>query len=109
MLGHWSRDEGLFSLAEAVRKMTSLSARRFGLEGRGELRPGFHADLVLFDPARVRDIATFADPIQPAEGIEVVWVNGALCYRAGDTAELGPRARAGRFLRRSTTWQGASL
>jgi N-acyl-D-amino-acid deacylase len=83
-------------LAEAVRKMTSLSARRFGLTGRGEIKVGYHADLVLFDPATVRDTATFAEPQQLADGIDAVWVNGVLSYR--DRAPCGPRA--GRFVAR---------
>jgi N-acyl-D-amino-acid deacylase len=102
VLGHWSRDQQLFPLAEAVRKMTSLSALRFGLHGRGQLRVGHWADLVLFDPATVRDVATFADPIRPAEGIEAVWVNGVLSYRGADKAATGDRG--GRFLRRARTW-----
>ena len=98
VLGHYSRDRQLFSLAEAVRKMTGLSAARFGLVDRGLVRVGHWADLVLFDPATVRDTATFADPIRPAEGIEAVWVNGALAYD-GERGATG--ARAGRLLRRT--------
>jgi N-acyl-D-amino-acid deacylase len=98
VLGHYSRDEKLFPLAEAVRRMTGLSAARFGLSDRGQVRAGCWADLVLFDPLTVRDVATFAEPIAPAEGIERVWVNGVLAYRGADKAVTG--ARAGRFLRR---------
>jgi N-acyl-D-aspartate/D-glutamate deacylase len=97
VLGHFSRDERLFPLPEAVRKMTSLSAGRFRLRDRGEVRIGFWADLVLFDPATVRDVATFADPIRPAEGIDAVWVNGVLSY----TGDQATGARGGRFLPRS--------
>ncbi|HEY0708007.1 MAG TPA: amidohydrolase family protein, partial [Polyangia bacterium] len=102
VLGHYSREEKLFPLTEAVRKMTSLSADRFGLTGRGRVQVGNWADLVLFDPATVRDAATFADPIQPAEGIEAVWVNGVLSYRGEAKAVTGDRG--GRFLRRGETW-----
>ena len=95
VLGHYARDERLFSVEEAVRKMTGLTAEQFGLRDRGLLREGFAADLVLFDPARVKDTATFEKPIAPAEGIERVVVNGVLSY----TATLGVCGRAGRLLR----------
>lgn len=96
VLGHYARDSGLLPLEEAVRKMTSLSARRFGLEKRGEVRIGYHADLVLFDPARVLDVATFDRPQQPARGIDAVWVNGVLSYRDG----MPTGERAGHFVAR---------
>ncbi|WDD95287.1 D-aminoacylase [Burkholderia sp. FERM BP-3421] len=96
VLGHYARDSGLLPLEEAVRKMTSLSARRFGLEKRGEVRIGYHADLVLFDPARVLDAATFDRPQQPARGIDAVWVNGVLSYRDG----MPTGERAGHFVAR---------
>jgi N-acyl-D-amino-acid deacylase len=96
VLGHYARDTALISLEEAVRKMTSLSARRFGLSERGEVKVGYHADLVVFDPERVRDAATFAKPQQAADGIDAVWVNGVLTYR--EQAVTG--ARAGRFVAR---------
>ncbi len=95
VLGHYSRDLGLFPLAEAVRKMTSLPAARFRLAGRGLLREAYHADLVLFDPARVRDRATYDQPRQEAEGIARVMVNGALAW-----PEREAGARAGILLRR---------
>jgi N-acyl-D-aspartate/D-glutamate deacylase len=92
VLGHYCREEGIFPLAEAVRKMTGLPAERFRLAGRGTIRVGAAADLVLFDPATVKDTATFADPIRPAEGIAAVWVNGVLSYENGKaTAERGGR------------------
>ncbi|WP_145007853.1 N-acyl-D-amino-acid deacylase family protein [Pseudomonas oryzihabitans] len=97
VLGHFSRDLGLFPLHTAVHKMTGLSAARFGLEGRGLLEPGAHADLVLFDPARIRDVADFSDPQRPAEGIEAVWVNGRLAYAPGQAIA----DRHGRFLPRA--------
>jgi N-acyl-D-amino-acid deacylase len=97
VLGHYSRDVGLFPLTEAVHKMTGLSAARFGLAERGLVREGYHADLVLFDPATVIDRATFAAPVQTAAGIEAVWVNGALSYRQGEATG----DRAGRWLPRS--------
>jgi len=76
--------------------MTGLSARRFNLRDRGEIRVGNFADLVVFDPERVIDRATFADPAIAAEGIELVMVNGALSYQARKSTGI----RAGRFLRR---------
>ena len=96
VLGHYARDVALIPLEEAVRKMTSLSARRFGLTGRGEVRVGWHADLVLFDPATVRDTATFDQPQQAADGIDAVWVNGVLAYRDGRPSG----ERAGQFVAR---------
>jgi len=96
VLGHYSRDEGLFPLAEAVRKMTSLPAARFGLD-RGVIKPGLAADLVLFDPLTVRDVATFDDPIRTSEGIVSVWVNGRLSFHR----DQGLVERAGGFLPRT--------
>lgn len=94
VLGHYSRDLKLFELAEAVRKMTRLSADRFGLDDRGRIEIGAAADLVIFNPNTVKDAATFAQPQQLAEGIEAVWVNGVLTYR--DKKITGKRA--GKFL-----------
>ena len=99
VLGRYSREEKLFALPEAVRKMTWLPAQRFGLSGRGLVREGYCADLVLFDPETVLDTATFADPIQPAVGIAAVWVNGVLSY----TAEGATGDRGGRFVARGKT------
>jgi N-acyl-D-amino-acid deacylase len=99
VLGRYSRDEKLLSLAEAVHKMTGMPAQRFGLEGRGLIREGCFADLVLFDPEKVTDTATFTDPVQPAKGIAGVWVNGVLAWT--DQGSTG--SRNGRFVARSTT------
>ncbi|MBM9487335.1 D-aminoacylase [Pseudomonas sp. ICBG1301] len=97
VLGHFSRDVGLFPLHTAVHKMTGLSAARFGLTERGEIREGYWADLVLFDPLRVRDVADFKEPQRAAQGIERVWVNGVLSYSEGQANGQ----RSGRFLARS--------
>jgi len=96
VLGHYSRNLGLFPLETAVHKMTGLTAKNFGLEGRGVLREGAHADLTVFDAETVDEAATFAKPIQPARGIDVVIVNGSAVWRDG-----GPTGtRPGRVLRR---------
>ncbi len=96
VLGHYSRDLNLFSLPEAIRKMTRMSADRFGLDDRGRIEVGAAADLVLFDPLKVKDTATFTQPQQLAEGIEAVWVNGVLSY----TQKTVTGIRAGKFLAR---------
>ena len=96
VLGHYSRDLKLFALETAIHKMTGLTASRFGLADRGLIKKGCQADLVLFDPATVIDRATFSQPVQPASGIEGVWVNGVLSYRAGQATGQ----RAGRWLPR---------
>ena len=96
VLGYYSREEQLFELPEAIHKMTGLSAQEYRLAGRGEIKVGNFADLVLFDPNTIRDKATFEDPIQKSQGIEQVWVNGQLSYQKGEL--IGQRH--GRFMRR---------
>jgi N-acyl-D-amino-acid deacylase len=93
---HYGRERGLLTLAQAVHKMTGLTAQRFGLRDRGLLRVGAAADLVLFDAERLADRADYGAPTMPAAGIAAVWVNGQLALQAGE-----PRARAGRVLGRS--------
>jgi N-acyl-D-amino-acid deacylase len=83
ILGHYSRDKGLLRIEEAVRRMTSFPANRLGLQDRGLLRPGLAADVVVFDPKRVLDRATFEDGRQPAEGVKHVLVNGQFVIRDG--------------------------
>ena len=83
VLGHYSRDVGLFPLETAVWKMTGLTARNFGLHERGTLELGRHADVVIFDAARVRDAASYEAPTRPAEGINTVIVNGTITWRDG--------------------------
>jgi len=96
ILGHYCRKVGLFSLEEAVRKMTGLSAARFGLTGRGVISTGAYADLCVFDANSVIDRASFAEPTLPAAGIEHVFVNGRPVWsEAKPTGE-----RPGRALRR---------
>jgi N-acyl-D-amino-acid deacylase len=103
VLGHYCRDLGLFSLEEAVRRMTGLSASRFGLSGRGTLAPGAYADITVFDPASVADRASFEAPTTPAAGIEHVFVNGRPVWADGKpTGE-----RPGQALRRQQMQAGA--
>jgi N-acyl-D-amino-acid deacylase len=97
VLGHYCRDEGLLTLAQAIHKMTGLSAHRYGLDDRGVIRVGAFADLVLFNPDTVSDTATYEVPIAPAAGIEAVFVNGVCSLRSTKPTGL----RGGRFLKRS--------
>lgn len=97
VLGHYARDLGLFPLETAVWKMTGLTAERFGLAERGQLRPGYFADLVVFDPATVADTATFERPTERAAGIHSVYVNGVPVWR--EQAFTGEHA--GRVLART--------
>jgi N-acyl-D-amino-acid deacylase len=99
VLGRYCRDQKLFSLPQAIHKMTAMPARRFGLSQRGAIAENYWADLVLFNPETIHDTATFANPIRPARGIERVWVNGTLSYTAQGLTE----SRAGRFLPRAKT------
>lgn len=92
VLGHYAREVGLFSLEEAVFRMTGLPAREFGLEGRGTLGVGSHADLVVFDPATVIDRATFEHPTRPAAGIAQVFVNGVAVWVEGAATGARPGA-----------------
>jgi N-acyl-D-amino-acid deacylase len=83
VLGHYARDLGLFPLETAVWKMSGLTARTFGLEGRGTLAVGHAADVVVFDAATICDAASYEEPKRPAEGIAAVIVNGAVTWRDG--------------------------
>jgi N-acyl-D-aspartate/D-glutamate deacylase len=76
VLGRYVRDEKLLTIEEAVRRMTSQAAVRVGLMDRGVIRPGMFADLTIFDPATVRDVATFEDPKHYSVGVRHVLVNG---------------------------------
>jgi N-acyl-D-aspartate/D-glutamate deacylase len=96
VLAKYVREERLLSLEEAVKKMTSLPAGRVGISDRGALREGLFADIVVFDPATIRDKATFDDPHQYPEGIEYVIVNGVPAVENGRLTG----ARAGRVLRK---------
>lgn len=96
VLEHYVRELGLLTLEEAVHKMTGMVAAKLGLTDRGVLREGAHADLVIFRPAAVKDRASYADPRNPPEGIDHVFVNGAWTVKDG----MHTGARGGRVLRR---------
>lgn len=95
VLGPLVRDEGLFPLADAIRRMTSLPADNLGIADRGRLRPGHLADIVAFDPDTVTDRATPDEPARYADGMAHVWVNGVPVLRDGVHTEATP----GRFVR----------
>lgn len=97
VLGHYVRDEGLFSLETAVHKMTGLSALLFRIPERGLIRPGAFADLVVFDADEIRDNATYENPCEPAAGINHVLVNGQSVLDKGKVTGIRP----GRFIERS--------
>jgi len=93
ILGQFSREEGLFPIEEAVRKMTALPAQRLGLQDRGILRDGMKADIVVFNPETVEAKATFEDPKRYPEGISHVIVNGKVVIDNGNhTGALPGRA-----------------
>ena len=85
VLGPYVRDKKLFSVEEAVRKMSSLAAANVGMKERGLIAPGYFADLVLFDPAVVADRADFGNAQARAVGIRTVWVNGRVVFQDGQT------------------------
>jgi N-acyl-D-amino-acid deacylase len=97
VLGHYSRNLKLFTLEEAVRRMSSLAAQQFGLIDRGMIRRNAFADLVVFDPATIMDRATFETPRQPSAGIDHVLVNGIPVWLNGQAT----RERPGRVVRRN--------
>jgi len=78
ILGKYVREERILTLEEAIRKMTSAGAAKLGLMDRGLLRPGFWADITVFDPLNVKGLATYFDPMRYPQGIEYVFVNGVL-------------------------------
>jgi N-acyl-D-amino-acid deacylase len=90
VLGHYARDEALFPLEEAVRKMTSLPAQHFGFERRGLIKAGYFADVAIFDPDAVTDAATFEKPHAFATGIPYVLVNGVVVIRKGEHTNTFP-------------------
>ncbi len=95
ILGRYVRDEGVLSLEDAVRKMTSAVATRLMIEGRGEIREGMFADVVVFDFRTIIDHATFEQPLQLSTGVQHVWVNGVQVLRDG----VHTGAKSGRIVR----------
>jgi N-acyl-D-aspartate/D-glutamate deacylase len=103
VLAKYVREENILPLEEAIRKMTSLPANRLGLFDRGRIAPGMAADLVLFDPERVADRATFAQPLEYPDGIPYVIVNGKVAVDRGQPGEAAGQVlrRAGATVRRT--------
>lgn len=101
LLGRYVRDEQQITLQEAVRKLTSLPAENLSLSGRGRLRKGYFADIVVFDPAKIQDHATFERPQQYSTGVQHVVVNGELALENGEPTA----ARPGRVIR-GRAWTG---
>jgi len=90
ILGRYVRDERILSLEDAIRKMTSLAANRVNLIDRGLLKQGYFADVVVFDPRQVGDVATFEDPNRLSTGMRYVIVNGAMVVFAGKQTNALP-------------------
>jgi N-acyl-D-aspartate/D-glutamate deacylase len=90
ILGQLVRDEKAISMEQAIRKMTSFPAQRFGLAGRGILQDGLKADIVVFNPITVSNLATYAKPHQFPLGIEYVFLNGKMVVKKGKHTGLTP-------------------
>jgi len=90
VLGKYVREEGVITLQEAVRKLAALPAQNLRIERRGRLQEGYYADVVVFDPATIRDYATFVEPHQYATGMVHVFVNGEQVLRDGEHTGATP-------------------
>ncbi|WP_207506322.1 N-acyl-D-amino-acid deacylase family protein [Telluribacter humicola] len=90
LLGKYVREEKVITLPEAIRRLTSLPATNLHLRDRGQLKAGYYADVVIFDPARVRDLSTFDHPHQLSEGVHHVWVNGTQVLKSGEHTGATP-------------------
>ena len=99
VLGYYARERQLFTLEQAVHKMTGLSAETFHLVDRGTLRANAFADIVVFDPVLIADRGTFEEPEQTAAGIHTVLVSGAIAWQRG----TGTGSRTGRILKNPKT------
>ena len=104
VLGHYVRDEKVAALPDVIRRLTSFPATNLGIRQRGSLKPGYYADVVVFDPATIQDHATFEKPKQLATGVRDVFVNGVQVLRDGKHTGAKP----GRFVRGPgwTGWPG---
>ena len=97
VLGKYVREEKLISMEEAIRRLSGFPSDNLGIKNRGYLRIGYFADIVVFDPDKIQDKATFEDPLQFAEGVEHVFVNGIQVLSNGDHTGNFP----GRFVKGS--------
>ena len=104
LLGKYVRDEKATTMPDAIRRLTSFPATTLGIRERGSLKPGYYADVVVFDPAKIQDHATFANPQQLSTGVNHVWVNGVQVLRDGKHTGAKP----GRVVRGPgwTGWPG---
>ncbi len=94
-LGRYVRDEKVMPLSEAIHKITMLPALTFGLKGRGQIKEGMYADIVIFDPQKIIDRSTYENPFKKPEGIYYVFVNGIPAITEGKVTGK----HAGRVLR----------
>ena len=97
-LGHYVREKKLLGLPEMIRKLTSQAAHAMNLANLGEVRPGFAADLVVFDPTSIKDTATYAEPVSYPEGVIHVMVRGEMAVENSEITGV----RAGRVVRRES-------
>jgi N-acyl-D-aspartate/D-glutamate deacylase len=96
ILGYYVREQKALRLEDAIRKFSSLPAQIVRLQNRGELRPGFFADITIFNPDTVKDISTFEDPNRTSQGFEYVFVNGVLSVEHDKvTGQVGGRPLRG--------------
>ena len=95
VLGKYVRDEKLISMEEAIRRLSGFPADNLGINNRGYLKPGYFADIVIFDPKLINDKATFEEPLQFAVGVEQVFVNGIQVISDSDHTGKFP----GRFIK----------
>ena len=97
VLGKYARDEKAIPFMDALRKMTQVPARRMGLDAKGEIKPGFDADITIFNPDTIIDKATFMDPVAPPVGISHVIVAGKVALEGHDITQ----GRLGKTIRRN--------